>query len=346
MPFNIGSVFSPEMLRMVDAESNRRQDSNERRLALQASLYRGHQDDKFRQKQLNATMSDQNADRSSRERMAADATDSRQQLNEANLNYKSALLGERTRGADDMLSEKKRQFDEMFPIQQQRGNAAETRAGASETNAGARRDQVGLNREIQFGSGDADNPGAGSAASGRRAMEGKTVAQTDSIKKQAEVITQKLVLATDNMADQKRRTDILAAAQDLHERTFKVKSAHDAEALAIDLVKTLRNPLTGAYNDAEVARVSSMLSGQIFGAMENFNAKYAQAFADQFQKSAQEGLNSDVDASALKNRAAHASEKPTSIGDERAKKAQEVLRAIRESTRSNMTGQPPNQVGR
>lgn len=339
--FNLGSVFSPEMLRMVDAEKERRNNN----LGLQATLYRQHEDDKFRKKQLDATINDQNSDRASRERMATDATDTRQQLKEMDLNARTALAGERNKSAYDILAEKQRQFDSMLPVQRQKADAATERAGAATTNAGARSDQVGLNREIQFGSGDADNPTEGSLASGRRVTEGKTYAETDLLKKRAEAFAQQLKNATDNIADQKRRTDILAAGQDLHERAFRVKSTQDAEALAIDLVKAMRNPVTGMLSDAESARVNAMLTGQVLNALEGFGKKYVQAFSDKYQSSMKQAYDTDVHTYERTNNQ-HGDGNAAPTGDTRAKAAMDAIEKARARTRELQSGQPPSNVGR
>lgn len=340
MPFNIGSVFSPEMLNMVEREKDRRQSN----VGLQAQLYRGREEDKFRKAQLRASVDDNNADRASREKIAGMQTDSRRDLADQNMQYREQALNERTRSANALLDEKGRQFDTMFPVQQTRAEAAKTRAEAATTNAGARSDQVALNREVEFGAnGDPSNPETGSKAAGRRLMEGKTAADTDLAHMRSEVLTAKIDGMLPEDFDRKRRTDILEASAKLHERAFKIQSTKDAERIAIDLIRAMRNPVTGTFNDPSAARAMSTLAGQIFGVMDSFKPEFAAAFADAFQKVGKEEQDTANDEWRTKN---NKHDVGTETGDQRAQKMMKALEAMREAARKRAEGSSPNPVGR
>lgn len=327
--FNLGSVFSPEALRMVEEEKNRRQSN----LGLQASLYRAREDDKFQRARLAATEREGAADRASRERIAGMAYDSRNELADQNMAYREAGL-----------REKARQFDTMFPVQQQKAEAATTRAEAATTNAGARRDQVALNREVEFGAGDSETPTPGSKASGRRAMEGKIAADEDLSRMRAEQIVAHINGTLPEDMDRAARTKILQDAQGLAERAFKVKTSKDIDALAIDLIRALRNPVTGMFNDPSTSRAASQLAGNIFGILQQISPDAATAWTDVYTREVEKALGQTLQTKRFEDKAKPKPREET--GDDRVNRAMDAMDKLREEARKKAQGEAPNPVGR
>lgn len=340
MPFNIGNIFSPQILSMVESEKDR----NLQRLRLQADLYEGHKQDKFRRSQLAASERSDNADRASRERMARESNDTRIELGDMANQLRSSQIDAREAQSNAALAEKARQFDAMYPLKEQDAEARTTRADAASRNATARGDEVALKRQVEFGSGDPDNPTPGSKASGRRVMEGKGLAQTEFVRARIEELTRKLEGSLPADIDRKERTRILGEHQALLERSFRVKSANEAKSLAVDLVKALRNPLTGAFNDPNMARTVSELSGSVFGTLQSFSDEFSSAFADAFQEESNKAIGEDNDKTAKTRKDADPAPMPT--GDDSARKAMEAMERMREAARKRAAGEAPNPTGR
>lgn len=340
MGFKIGSVFSPEILSQVEGEKDR----NLQRLRLQADLYSKYKDDKFRNAQLRAVEADNNADRSSRERMTRETNDTRQELGAMSNELRSAQIDARQASGENALLEKQRQFDALYPLKEKDAEARGTRAEASMIGATARKDQVDLNRQVQFGSGTADNPSHGSMASGRRAMEGKTATSTDLMKAQIQQIQARLAGTLPEDMDRVRRTAILASHEKLLERTLNVRTAKDAAALASQLIRDLRNPVTGSFNDPSVARAATEVSGSIFGILKSYGDEFAAAFANAFQEEGAKANEEDADKVAKTRK--HAAPNPMPTGDDAAKRAMDVLNEMRRRAREGLQGTPPNTTGR
>lgn len=340
MGFKIGSIFSPEILSQVEGEKDR----NLQRLKLQADLYGKHKDDKFRRAQLRAVESDNNADRASRERMTRETNDTRQELGAMSNDLRSAQLDARQASGENALLEKQRQFDAMYPLKEKDAEARGTRAEASMIGANARKDQVDLNGRVQFGSGTADNPSPGSMASGRRAMEGKTATANDLMKAQIQQIQARIAGTLPEDMDRVRRTAILQSHQRLLEKTLSVRTAKDAAALASQLIRDLRNPVTGSFNDPETARAATEVSGSIFGLLKSYGEEFSAAFADAFQSEGAKA-NEEDNAKVAATRK-HPAPNPMPTGDDAAQRALELLNKMRQKAREGMQGTAPNTTGR
>ena len=132
--------------------------------------------------------------------------------------------------------------------------------------------------------------------------------------------------------------------QALLERSFRVKSANEAKRLAVDLVKALRNPLTGTFNDPKMAQVMSELSGSVFGTLQSFDDSFAKAFADAFQEEADKATVGDNDKVAKGRKDTEPPPAPT--GDDSARRAMEAMEKLREAARKKAAGEAPNPTGR
>ena len=276
--------------------------------------------------------------------MARESNDTRIELGDMANQLRSSQIDAREAQSNAALAEKARQFDAMYPLKEQDAEARTTRADAASRNATARGDEVALKRQVEFGSGDPDNPTPGSKASGRRVMEGKGLAQTEFVRARIEELTRKLEGSLPADIDRKERTRILGEHQALLERSFRVKSANEAKSLAVDLVKALRNPLTGAFNDPNMARTVSELSGSVFGTLQSFSDEFSSAFADAFQEESNKAIGEDNDKTAKTRKDADPAPMPT--GDDSARKAMEAMERMREAARKRAAGEAPNPTGR
>lgn len=339
MPFNIGSPFSPEYLRLVQAQQQRGDENA--RFVTQLGMNRD--DDKFRRTQLSATMADNEAERNLRREIAHLTTQSKNEIDDSRREHQLALLNEKTRQFNDMLAEKARNFDLLLPIKEQMAEAGVTRAEASKSNAVTNAGKLDLSRQVEFGTGTPDDPSPGSKAATRSALTDRRVADTDFAKMRTEEVVRRLDGRLPEQIDRAKRTEILSKAQELHERAFRLKTANDAAKLATDLLKALRNPITGGFSDPGTTAAIGDLSSSIFGNIAAYSDQFAAAFADAIQSETQKELAKEDEGIRAKRRGERT---PPTTGDDAARKAMEALNAAREEARRRAIGTPPSPVGK
>jgi hypothetical protein len=251
-------------------------------------------------------------------------------LGDVQSSYRDALLTNKERAID----EKARQFDMMLGINQQKADAATTTAKAAGVSAGARADQTALNEKVEFGTGTADNPSPGSKAAGRAGLEDYRSARAALANMQIEALQQKLTGMLPEQIDGRKRTAILQAAQDLKTMQFKVNSVTSARNLGIGLIRALRNPVTGSFNDKDTAAAVNALAHDLFGSLQQVNEIYAAEFLEAFNEAGtkESGIKKDSG--------------PSMTDDQRLQRAKDVMNALREKRRKELEGQAPDPTGR